>query len=136
MEDGMEIKITEEQGRVPVTIFHLDGDLAADSYELLQARARQAIADGTCYLLLDMEKVSYMSSAGIRAIYQIFSWLRELPDGEDEAALKAGLLDGLYKSRRLKLLDVSKRVKESMATAGLDMYLEIHHDLKKALASF
>ena len=69
----MEIKVTEEQGHVPVTVFQLEGDLASDSYEQLQTRAQQAIAGGTCYLLLDMTKVPYMSSAGIRAIYQIFT---------------------------------------------------------------
>lgn len=132
----MEIKVTEEQGRVPITVFQLEGDLGSDSYEQLQARAQQAIAGGTCYLLLDMTKVPYMSSAGIRAIYQIFSWLRALPDGEDEAALKTSLRDGSYKSRRLKLLNVSKQVEMTLATAGMDTFLETFHNLKEALESF
>ncbi len=132
----MEIKVTVETARVPVTVFHLSGDLASDTYEQLQACAKQAIADGTRYLLLDMEKVPYMGSAGIRAIYQIFTWLRELPDGEDEAALKTTLRDGSYKSRRLKLLNVPKQVEKTLATAGMDTFLETHNDLKKALASF
>lgn len=132
----MEINVTEEKGRVPVTVFHLDGDLAGDSYEALEARARQAIAGGACYILLDMARVPYMSSAGIRAIHNIFSWLRELPDGEDEAALKSGLMDGTYRSRRLKLLNMGPQVQKTLATSGMDMFLEAHHDLKKAVASF
>ncbi len=132
----MEIKVTQENGRVPVTVFHLDGDLASDSYEQLEAQARQSIADGACYLLLDMTKVPYMSSAGIRAMNQIFNWLRNLPQGEDEAALKTGIRDGTYKSHRLKLLNPSSQVQKTMATAGIDMYIEIHHDLKTAVDSF
>jgi anti-anti-sigma regulatory factor len=132
----MEINVIQEESRVPVTVFHLDGDLGSDSYEQLEDRAQQAISAGALYLLLDMTKVPYMSSAGIRAINQIFHWLRNLPDGEDEAALKTGLIDGTYKSRRLKLLNPSAQVQKTLATAGIDMYLEIHHDLRKAVASF
>ncbi|RPJ48933.1 MAG: anti-sigma factor antagonist [Chloroflexi bacterium] len=132
----MEINVTQDNGRVPVTVFHLDGELASDSYEALETQARQAIADGTQYLLLDMTRVPYMSSAGIRAIHQIFNWLRSLPDGEDEAALKTGLMDGTYKSRRLKLLNPSGQVLKTLATAGIDMYLEMHNDQSKAVASF
>jgi hypothetical protein len=136
MEGSMEIKVTQEAGRVPVTVFHLEGDLASDSYEILETRAQQAIGEGTCYLLLDMTKVPYMSSAGIRAIHQIFNWLRSLPEGEDEAALKRGIRDGTYHSHRLKLLNPSTPVQKTLATAGIDMYIEVHHDLKKAVDSF
>jgi hypothetical protein len=136
MEGSMIIKVTQEKGRVTVTVFHLEGDLASDSYEQLESHAQQAIAEGTCYLLLDLTNVPYMSSAGIRAMNQIFSWLRSLPEGEDESAIKAGIRDGTYKSRRLKLLNPSGQVQKTLATAGIDMYIEIHRDLKKAVDSF
>ncbi len=132
----MEIRVTQEEGRVPVTVFHLNGDLDSSNYEQFEAQAQQAIAGGACYLLLDMTKVPFMSSAGIRAIYQIFTWLRNLPDGEDEEKLKTGLRDGLYKSRRLKLLNISSQVHKALATAGMDTFLELHHDEKKAVDSF
>lgn len=132
----MEINVTQEKGRVPVTVFHLVGDLDSSTYELLEARAQQEISEGTTHMLLDMSRVPYMSSAGIRAIHRIFTWLRNLPEGEDEAALKTVLRDGVYKSRRLKLLKPSAQVQKTLATAGMDMYLEAHSDLEKALASF
>ncbi len=132
----MEIKVTQENGRVPVTILHLNGDLDSSNYEQFEARAEQAIADGAYYILLDMTRVPFMSSAGIRAIYKIFTWLRNLPDGEDEEALKTGLRDGSYMSRRLKLLNISGQVQKTLATAGIDMFLENFHDLKKAVDSF
>lgn len=132
----MEIKVTQEQGRVPVTVFHLEGDLSGESYEQLETRADQAIKAGTRYLLLDMNGVAYMSSAGIRAINQIFDWLRSLPDGEDEAAIPAGLRDGTFKSRRLKLANLSRQVQKTLSVTGIDMFLEFHNDLPKAVASF
>ncbi len=132
----MEIKVTQEEGRVPVTVFHLNGDLDSSSYEQFEAQAQQAITNGACYMLLDMSKVPFMSSAGIRAIYKIFTSLRSLPDGEDEEKLKTGLRDGSYKSRRLKLLNVSSQVQKALGTAGMDTFLEVHHNEKEAVASF
>ena len=132
----MDIQVTKENGRVPVTVFHLSGDLDGSNYEQLETQVQQAISDGANYLILDMSKVPYMSSAGIMAIHQIFAWLRELPGGEDEVALKTVLVDGTYKSRRLKLLKPSDRVQKALSTVGIDMYVEIHDDLRKAVASF
>jgi anti-anti-sigma regulatory factor len=132
----MEIKTTVEQGRVPVTVFHLTGDLDGLSYEELQTQAEQLIQSGAGYILLDLANVHFMGSAGIRAINQIFSWLRALPDGENEAAMAKGVTDGTYKSHRLKLLNPSRQVVRTLSTAGIDMFLEIYTDLHKAITSF
>lgn len=132
----MEITVTQEQGRVPVSVFHLEGDLAGESYQQLEAQAQHAIQSGSSYILLDMAKVPFISSAGVRAINQIFSWLRSLPDGEDEAAISIGLRDGTYKSRRLKIAHLSRQGMKTLSTAGIDMFLEIHKDLQEAIASF
>ena len=56
----MEIKITQEQGRVPVTVLHLTGDLDGLSYEDLQTQAEQAIQSGAggndeTWLVLDLQ---------------------------------------------------------------------------------
>jgi anti-anti-sigma factor len=64
----VEISISQEQGRVPVTVFHIKGDIEVTSYQQLEAAASQAIASGTRYLLLDLAHVAYISSAGLRAI--------------------------------------------------------------------
>jgi anti-anti-sigma factor len=58
----MEITISQEQGRVPVTVFHIQGDIDAQTYEQLEAQVRQAIQAGTHYLLLDMSQVPYVST--------------------------------------------------------------------------
>jgi len=132
----MDIQVTQEQGRVPVTVLHLKGDLSGETYEQLQTRAQQAIEGGAHYLLINMAGVAYMGSAGIRAINQIYNWLRSLPDGEDEAALAKGVRDGSYKSRRLKLVNLNQQAQKTLALTGIDMFLEFHTDLPKAIASF
>jgi anti-anti-sigma factor len=132
----MEITVSQEQGRVPITVFHIDGDIAADTSDQLEMKARQAIDSGTRYILFDLAQVHFISSYGIRSISQIFSWLRRLDEGEDDASLSAGLKSGSFKSCCLKLAAPTKHVREALSVAGIDMFLEIHNDLKQAVASF
>ncbi len=129
----MEIQVSQAQGRVPVTVFRLNGDLNIDSYELLQTQANQAIQAGAGYLLLDMAKVPFMSSAGIRALNQIYVWLLKLPKDEAAPAPKSASAE---ESHRLKLLNPCTNVQHTLSLAGLDMFLEAHTDFDQAVASF
>jgi anti-anti-sigma factor len=132
----MEIIVSHQQGRAPVTIFHIKGDLNTETYEQFQAQAQQALQAGTRHLLLDLSEVSYVSSYGIRAISQVFTWMRDTGQGESEAAVSKGLRDGSFKSPHLKLLNPSRQVLQVLTMAGIDMFLEIHSNLQEAIGSF
>jgi anti-anti-sigma factor len=132
----MECTISQEQGRVAVTVFHITGDIDAESYEQLQTQAQQAIKGGTRYMLIDMAKVPYVSSYGIRALSQIFTWLRDTAHGDDDASISQGVRDGTYKSHGLKLLNPTAQVQKVLSATGLDMFLEVHSHRDKAIASF
>jgi anti-anti-sigma factor len=136
MGSDMEIVVSQQQGQVPVTIFQITGNIDANSYEQLETQARQAYEAGTRALLLDLTKVPYMSSAGLRALHSIFTLLRSNVSGESDEAMSQGIRDGTFKSPHLKLLNPTSAVNEVLKTAGFDMYLEIHHKLKDAIASF
>ncbi len=131
----MEISVSHQQGRVPVTVFHITGDIDAESYSQLEEQAKQAIEAGTRDLALDLSKVAYIGSYGIRGISEIFNWLRDRSK-EADAALSKGLRDGNYKACHLKLVNPSKRVLDVLTTTGVDMFLEIHKDLEQAVNSF
>ncbi len=132
----MEIALSQHQGRVPVTVMQLTGDLDANTYEQLELQARQAVAAGTADLVLDLSGVPYVSTAGIRAINNVFNLLRtDAPDESDEA-IQRGLEEGTFRSPHLKLLNPTARVVDVLNMAGLDMFLEIHTDLDTALRSF
>jgi hypothetical protein len=130
----VEILVSREQGRVPVTVFHIKGDITqADE---LQKLAQDAFEQGDRYLLLDLGEVPFIGSWGLRALHVIYMLLRsDAPDEKDEV-VRPGLRDGTYKSRHLKLLKPSETVMKALSLAGYDMFLEIHHDLKEAVASF
>jgi anti-anti-sigma factor len=136
MAKALQITVSQQQGRVPVTVFYLSGDIDANSYEAFEKQAQETIQAGTRYLLLDMTKVTFMSSAGLRTLHTIFSWLRSKTSGESDETMRQGLRDGTYKSPHLKLLNPSPRVLETLTVTGFDMFLEIHHNLREAVASF
>jgi anti-anti-sigma factor len=131
----LQISISYEQARVPVTVFYLQGDVDAGTYEELQRQARQAIEAGTRNLVLELSNVKFMSSAGLQALHNIFDTLRKT-DPSDDQALRAGILTGTHKSKHLKLIKPSQKVHQTLTTTGFDMFLEIHHNLKDALKSF
>lgn len=130
----MEIAVKQEQGKVPVTIFQLKGDLTAE--EPLRSQVEAAHNSGTRYLLLDLTNVQYISSAGLRALHHIYTLLREQGTAAQANAIPRGILAGTYHSPNLKLLKPSKNALKALSVAGFDMFLEIHDDYKKALASF
>ena len=134
----MEIKVSTENGRVPITVMHVDGNLDFASYNQFHAKAEELIKSGSRYLLVDLAHSPFVSSAGLRALNQIDKDLRAIhPDsnlGEEE--LKKGISAGTYKSPHLKLVNLSNETRTVFKTSGFDMYIEIFDDLKTALASF
>jgi anti-anti-sigma regulatory factor len=131
----MEIITSLVQARVPVTVFHIKGDIDANTSEQLEQETQQAIKSGTKDLLIDMSDVPYISSYGVRSLSQIFYWLRDAAT-EGDNALSQGLRDGKFKSHHMKLACPSERVSNVLSLAGIDMFIDIHKDVKQALAAF
>jgi anti-anti-sigma factor len=69
-----DLKITSEQvqAKVPVTILHIRGWLDSQSEEQLLGAARSAYEEGARFLLIDMEELDTLTSAGIRAIQKVY----------------------------------------------------------------
>ena len=132
----MEIEVSQQQGRKPVTVFRIRGEINIASYQALEQKAREAQAAGMNDLILDLSDVTYVSSAGIRALDNIFKLLRTDAPAESSEAMRQGLRDGTFKSPHLKLLNPAPRVLEALSIAGVDMLLEVHQKLEEAVASF
>jgi anti-anti-sigma factor len=134
----MEIKVSSENGRVPVTIIHIDGNLDSSTYSTFQAKAEELIQSGTSHILVDLTHSPYVSSAGLRAFHQIFKDLNavHLDANPGEQKIKQGISDGTYKSPYLKLLHLSEETRLVFKTSGFDIYMEAFDDLKTAVAAF
>jgi anti-anti-sigma factor len=134
----MDIKVSTENGRFPVTIMHIEGDLDATTYVQFQKKANELIKNGARHILVDFAQSPYVSSAGLRAIHQLFKDLNSIhPDATlNEEEMKKGISEGTYKSPYVKLLNLSEQSKFVFNTSGFNMYIEYYDDLKTAIAAF
>jgi anti-anti-sigma factor len=132
----MEITVMQEQGRVPVTVLQVAGRTDSASANEFEKKVMEAIDAGARYLVLDLSKVPYMSSAGLRVLQEIFNKLRSLSDGENDKEMYRQINDGSFKSPHLKLLAPTKEVLEVLKMSGFDMLVSIEKDLKAAVAAF
>ncbi|HTP01623.1 MAG TPA: STAS domain-containing protein [Anaerolineales bacterium] len=132
----MQLKVTNETARVPVTVVHVDGNIDSASYESFLAGLEDAINGGARHILLDLSHVPFVSSAGLRALNIVLTRLRTLTPDVSDVEMRKGINDGTYKSPHLKLLNPSKETLTTMETSGFSMFIETFHDLKTALAAF
>ena len=131
----MEITVTQEQNRVPVTVLHVAGNTDSMSAEILQKKAMEIIDGGARHLIFDLGKVPYMSSAGLRVLQEVFNKLRAVVPDEDDKDMHRHIADGSYQLPNLKILNPTPEVLEVLKMSGFDMLISIEYDLKKALAS-
>jgi len=134
----MEIKVSTESGRVPVTVLHVDGNIDSSTYEQFQSTAKKLIEGGTRYILVDLSHAPFVSSAGLRALHALFNELRSRnPEANlSDEQMKKGISAGTYKSPHLKLLNLSPETKAAFETSGFDMYIDTFTDRNAAIASF
>ena len=120
----LNILVGQVQGKVPVTVLRVEGDIDAATHKTLQDKAAEVIKDGSTHILLDLSGVKYMGSAGFRAIHAISNML-----GSNDTP-------GLSKSPHLKLLNPTEAVSRVIKTLGFDVYLDIYQDRDAAVNSF
>jgi len=134
----MEIKVSKESARVPVTVIHVDGNIDSSTYEKFQSTMKQLIDEGARYILVDLSHAPFVSSAGLRALHAVFNDLRSRhPESNlSDEQMRKGISAGTYKSPHLKLLNLSPETKVAFETSGFDMYIDTFTDMKTAIASF
>jgi anti-anti-sigma factor len=126
MSTELQISVSQMEGRVPVTVFHITGPLDANTSKDLESRATEAITSGTKNLLLDLAGVSYMASAGYRTLHKIYNMLHP---GET--------LQHKTNGRHLKLLNPSPEASRIIKTLGFDAFLDVlTGDLRGAVQAF
>jgi anti-anti-sigma regulatory factor len=136
----MQINVSTQQGKVPVTVVQPHGDVDASNYTELVSKVESAHKDGTQDFLIDLSDVSYMSSAGLVALHSISIMLR----GEKPADPQSGwaALKSMDRSRErgmqkhVKLLNPQQFVADTLDKAGFTQFFEVFTDLNKAVASF
>lgn len=134
----MQITSHVENGKVPVTVIQIEGNIDSTSYQDFKSRAVELIQEGAQYILVDLSKVPFVSSAGLRAFHEIFNQLRKIsPEANlSDEEVKKGIASGAYKSPHLKLLNLSDETKTAFQLSGFDMFIETFTDRQKAIDAF
>jgi len=129
-----ELSITTSQvlGKAPVTIMHLSGHLHGSTERQLLEHARQVCEDGAKHLLLDLTSLEVLSSAGLRAIQNIFKLFT--PPADVEIIQQHGAEP--YKSPYLKLVCPNPQIYYVLNITGFMQNLLIYNDLDEAVQSF
>ena len=136
----MTITIDQAQGKVPVTILGVQGDLDASNYQDVIDSATQAYEAGARDILIDMSDIKFMSSSGLVALHSIALLMRgeELPDPEHgwEAfrTLDRDRESGIQ--RHVKLLNPQPQIGRALDLCRLNKFFEIYTDLDSAVGSF
>jgi anti-anti-sigma regulatory factor len=136
----MEITVSKEQGKVPVTILHVSGQLDGQSYQQLILKAKEEYEAGARNFLLDFANLTYISSAGLVSLHTITLLMRgeELPDPEKGwSTLKSmdTTRDGGMQ-KNVKLLNPRAEVMSVLDMVGFSAFFESFTDKQQALNSF
>ena len=115
------VKVSQAEGRVPMTVFELQDRVNLGNTAELEQAGKDAYANGTRNLVLDISKVDSFTSAGIRALMVIYKLM-----ANDEGK----------ESKHVKLVSPTSYVREVLEVSGITNSIEIYDSLDKAIASF
>jgi anti-sigma B factor antagonist len=132
---SLETTIERVEGRVPITILTLDGELDASNFETLIDTVRGLYDAGTRQLLLDLAGLRFMASSGLVALHSIVRIMHGEPPPDPEAgwsALHAQLGD---RQTEVQLCAPQPAVERVLTRTGLDRLFHVHPDRDAAVAA-
>jgi anti-anti-sigma regulatory factor len=136
----MEITSNQVSGRVPIAVIVLRGALDGSNYEALIASGQEAHQNGAKAILLDISDLTFMSSAGLVALHNLYALLKhEVPPDPESgwATLKTvGNAGQSGAQPYVKLLNPQPAVLRTLEITGMHTFFEIHTDQEVAIQSF
>ena len=138
----LNVTVDKVEGRVPVTVIRLDGELDASNYGSLISQTQELYEGGTRDLLLDLENLSFVSSSGLVALHRMALIMRgeTLEDAEEGwsafHAISRDLDSAGGPEAHYKLLKPQPLVRKVLDTAGFSDIMIVFEDEETAVASF
>jgi anti-anti-sigma factor len=112
------VKITNVEGRVPITVFQLQDRVNLGNFSELEQTAKDAYEAGMRDLVIDLSQTPSLTSIGIRAIVVIHRLL------------------SADKGKHLKLAGAIIPIREMLGIAGITQFIEMYDTVDEAVASF
>lgn len=136
----MNITVSQAQGKVPVTVLKLDGQLDGQNYQELISKAQELYNAGARDFLLDLGNLTYISSAGLVALHSVALLARgeELPDTEGgwSAYRSMGRSAEAGMQKHVKLLNPRSEIMNVLDMVGFGNVFEIYTNPDEAVNSF
>jgi ABC-type transporter Mla MlaB component len=136
----MNISVSQAQGKVPVSIIKLDGQLDGQNFQDLISKAQELYSTGQRDFLLDLSDLTYISSAGLVALHSVALLTRgeELPDVEGgwSAYRSMGRSSEAGVQKHVKLLNPRSEITGVLDMVGFSNVFEIYIDRDEAVNSF
>ena len=112
------VEISQAQGRVPVTIFHIQDRVNLGNFAELEKTAKDAYKNGMQDLVIDLSNSEILTSIGVRALVIIHKMLS--PDNV----------------KHLKLAGAIQPIRDMLNIAGVTQFIDIYDTVDEAVASF
>ena len=112
------VKVSQAQGRIPVTVFQLQDRVNLGNYDELERIAQVEFDNGMRDLVIDLSKTPSLTSIGVRSLVVIYKMLAK--DGR----------------KHLKLAGHIPAIREMLEIAGITQSIEIYDTVAEAVASF
>jgi anti-anti-sigma regulatory factor len=136
----MDISVSEMQGKVPVTVIKLDGQLDGQNYQTLIAKAKDLFQAGARDFILDLSDLTYISSAGLVALHSVALLVKgeDLPDTEQgwSTYRSLGRTSSAGLQTHIKLFNPRDEVRSVLDMVGFANVFEVFTDLDEAVKSF
>ena len=112
------LQISQANGHVPVTVFHIRDRVNLGNFAELEQLAKDAYEYGTRDLVIDLSQAPSLTSIGIRAIVVVHKML------------------ATDQMKHLKLAGPTPHIHEMLEIAGITQFIEVYDTLDQAVASF
>ena len=128
-------------GRVPITVVSLDGELDASNFESLIEEVRDLYAAGTRHLLIDLSGLTFLASSGLVALHSIVRILRGEPPPDPDSGWDAlhslGLdVEAGTSQAEVQLAAPQPAVARVLQRTGLDRLFTVHADRASGISAF
>ncbi|HJR81965.1 MAG TPA: STAS domain-containing protein [Anaerolineales bacterium] len=131
----MEISFSIEQGKEPIAVMHVKGDIDASNFLEMVTKAQEIYKNPANNLIIDLREVPYISSAGLVAIHRI-ALLYSGVTQEVEENTPPDFTHSSSARKHVKLLSPQPTVDYILETTGLKLFFKVFDDLESALKSF
>jgi anti-anti-sigma regulatory factor len=136
----MEYITKEVQGKVPVTVLAIKGELDGSNFTQVIAIVKRLYDEGARHLLLDFSELTFLSSAGLVAVHSAALIMR----GENPPDLEEGW--GAFRAmgrdvssgtaENVIILNPQPRVTKTLDTSGMSQFIQIFSDREAAIGAF